>query len=49
MLGFDNWRLLNGRGAFECKREMVVAYINHEDFVGALRKRDFTEIKVKIA
>ena len=49
MLVLDNWRLLHGRGAFEGKREMVVVYINREDFVGALRKRDFTEITVKIA
>ena len=49
MLVFDNWRLLHGRGVFEGKRGMVVAYINREGFVGASRKRDLTEITVKTA
>ena len=32
MLVFDNWRVLHGRGAFQGRRKMAGAYLNHEDF-----------------
>ena len=37
MLIFDNWRVLHGRGAFQGKRKMAGAYLNREDYLGALR------------
>lgn len=37
MLIFDNWRILHGRGAFQGKRKMAGAYLNREDYLGALR------------
>jgi hypothetical protein len=49
MLVSDNWRLLHDRGAFEGKIEMVRAYINREDIVSALRKRDLTDVTAKTA
>ena len=37
MLIFDNWRVLHGRGAFQGKRKMAGAYLNREDYLGALK------------
>lgn len=34
---FDNWRLLHGRAAYEGKRTLCGAYLNHEDFESRLR------------
>ena len=49
MLVSDNWRLLNDRGAFEGKIEMVRAYINREDILSLLRKLDRTDVTGKTA
>ena len=34
---FDNWRVLHGRAAYEGKRRLCGAYLNHEDFESRLR------------
>lgn len=34
---FDNWRVLHGRAAYEGKRRLCGAYLNHEDFDSRLR------------
>lgn len=34
---FDNWRVLHGRDAYEGRRVLAGAYINHEDFESRLR------------
>lgn len=34
---FDNWRVLHGRAAYDGKRTLCGAYLNHEDFESRLR------------